>query len=126
MKMTPDILVEQIVAVLAPNGGLVWATDIDTYCDNHGIERQSPRGKHNNIFWNAELHEAGEEHRLLKFKTAPTQNAPNLFALRREYPVAPAPVGGHPGRQHARDMGYVECVWLGTKWDWRNAKVPPL
>jgi hypothetical protein len=125
--MTPDILVNEIVATLAPNGDLVRSTDIDAYCDTHGIQRQddSPGAPNNNIYWACDLMEAGSQHRLLKFKTDATRNAPNLFALRLDHPKGPAPAGSHVGRQKARRESYVECIWNGTKWEWKTAKVPP-
>jgi hypothetical protein len=122
--MTPDILV-QILHAIAQDGDLVASTAVDEYCDGHGIVRETAGAPNNNIFWNCDLAEAAGQHRVLKFKEAPTRNAKNWFALRGEHPRAPAPADGHVGRQRARGLGWVECVWLGTKWDWENAAVPP-
>ncbi|SRR6266568_5808765 len=124
-EMTPDILVG-ILEDLAPNGDLVKATAIDEYCDAHDIQRENATGRpHNAIFWRCDLQEAGLRHRILKFKEAATRGANNFLALRGEHARAPAPADGHVGRQKARSLRYVECVWLGNKWDWEDAQVPP-
>lgn len=126
--MTPDILVNEIMAALGPNGELVWSTKIDAYCDEHGIKREDddPGAPNNNIYWECNLAEGRGKKRLLKFKVRATRNALNLFALRLDQGVAPAPAGGHIGRRQAHEAGYVECVWDEDKgrWDWQNAETP--
>ncbi len=119
--MTPDLLLEAVEVLEEVPGGLVSSVDIMTWCDQHHVEYGPPVNTH---FWNSDLAEASDQHRLLKFKTSARKNARNYFARRLGAPPAPAGAAGHPGREAARANGWVECVWLAP-WDWENARVPP-
>jgi hypothetical protein len=118
--MTADLLVKAVQALELQPGGLVSATDITEWCRQHGIDYGPPVNSH---FLNADLKEAGSQHRLLKFKTAPSRAGRNFFARRLDAPRAPGPASGHPGREEALKNGWVECAWI-PPWGWKNAQVP--
>jgi hypothetical protein len=119
--MTPDILLDVVEALEAAPGRLVSSVAIMEWCAQNGIDYGPPVNTH---FWNSDLVEAVGAHRLLKFKTSPSQRGRNYFARRLGACPAPGTASGHPGRAEARVKRWVECVW-NSPWDFLNAKVPP-